>query len=331
MPTRLKNKLKRAIVVWGVLVMLTTLATGAQAAGVAKVDVKDQARVYNKKILLGEIANIEADSHAFQRQLETCVVGRSPLPGRSRQLNGDHVKIKLKQAGIDLASIVLQIPDSIAVQRQAMTISQEELKNIARAFIDAHVPYEKSRVNIKKIQASQEVVLPSGKITYQVKPPEQTDFVGNVPLAITFKCNGAHQKKVWVMVTLEVMGDVIVTRKPVGRYQVIEADDINVRTMDLARMPNNAITSLEEVIGQRAKRTIGAQTVLSNSMIESPPLVQRGDIVAMIAESGGLKISTQGEARQRGGKGDRIKVMNLDSRKSIYARVVDRNTVKVDF
>ncbi len=83
--------------------MLTTLAIGAQAAGVAKVDVKDQARVYNKKILLGEIANIEADSHAFQRQLETCVVGRSPLPGRSRQLNGDHVKIKLKQAGIDLA------------------------------------------------------------------------------------------------------------------------------------------------------------------------------------------------------------------------------------
>jgi len=51
----------------------------------------------------------------------------------------------------------------------------------------------------------------------------------------------------------------------------------------------------------------------------------------MVAESGGLKISTQGEARQRGAKGDRIKVMNLDSRKSIYARVVDRNTVRVDF
>jgi flagella basal body P-ring formation protein FlgA len=66
-------------------------------------------------------------------------------------------------------------------------------------------------------------------------------------------------------------------------------------------------------------------------MIETPPLVQRGDIVVMIAETGELKISTQGEARQRGGRGDRIKVMNLDSRKSVYGCVVDRNTVRVDF
>lgn len=331
MSTRLKNKLKRAIVVWGTLVMLMTVATSTHAARLATIDVKDQVKVYNEKILLGKIANIKASDQVLQRQLESCVVGRSPLPGKSREFNGNHIKAKLKQAGIDLSRVSLQVPESIEVQRHAMTVSQEELKNIARDFINTHVPYDKSRVNIKKIQAGQDVVLPSGKITYQVKAPEQTDFVGNVPLAITFMCNGAHQKKVWVMVTVEVMGDVIVARKPVGRYQVIEADDIDVQTMDLARMPNNAITSLEEVIGQRAKRTISAQTVLSSSMIESQPLVQRGDIVVMIAESAGIKISTQGEARQRGSKGDRIKVMNLDSRKSIYARVVDRNTVKVDF
>jgi flagella basal body P-ring formation protein FlgA len=267
----------------------------------------------------------------LRQQLENCVVGRAPLPGRSRQIEGNYIKLKMKQSGIDVSRIALKTPEFIEITRRSMTISASELKTIARTFIKTNAPYALERVKIKKIQANQDVVLPSGKITYQVKPPQHTDYVGNVPLAITFKCNGASVKKVWVMVTVAVMSDIVVAKKPVGRYQVIKMADIDLQTMDLAKMPNNALTSLEDVVGQRAKRTIDTQTVLTSSMIETPPLVRRGDIVVMIAESGGLRISTQGEARQKGAKGDRIKVMNLDSRKSVYGRIIDRSTVKVDF
>jgi len=205
------------------------------------------------------------------------------------------------------------------------------IEGVARRFLEARVPYDRKRFKVSRIQVNQEVVLPQGDITYHVAPPEQTDFVGTIPLAITFLWNGEYIRKIWVMATLEVLQEVIVTQKPIGRYQVIAADDIQVQTMDLAQLPSNILTTAEEVIGQRAKRTIDAQTVLSTSMIEAKPLVQRGDIVVMIAESGGLRISTKGEAREQGGKGERIKVMNIDSRKYVYALVVDRHTVKVDF
>lgn len=328
---RIKDKLKKLIVIGCVPALLLGHAAAAVAAGHAFVTVQPKVSLENEKIFLGQIADIDTDDVALRQQLEACVIGRAPLPGKSRRIDGDYLNVKLQQAGIDLARITLQAPDQIEVARASRTISEQALEGIARRYLAAQVPNGAKRFNIKKIQVSQEVVLPPGDITYQVAAPQNTDFVGTVPLAITFLCNGEHAKKIWVMATLEVLQEVIVAQKPIGRYQVIAADDIQKQTMDLAKLPGNVLTTAEEVIGQRAKRNIDAQTVLSDTMIETPPLVQRGDIVVMIAEAGGLRISTKGEAREQGGKGERIKVMNIDSRKYVYARVLDRHTVKVDF
>ena len=115
------------------------------------------------------------------------------------------------------------------------------------------------------------------------------------------------------------------------RYQLITEDDIRLQKMDLAELPSNIITSCEEVLGKRTKSAINANVVLRSDLVELPPLVRRGDVVLMIAESDGLKITALGEVRERGRRGERIRVVNLDSKREIYARVLDSKTVKVDF
>ena len=65
--------------------------------------------------------------------------------------------------------------------------------------------------------------------------------------------------------------------------------------------------------------------------IELPPLVKSGDIVKIVIESDGFKITTLGKAKQKGRRGEMIKVINVDSRKAIYARVLDSTCVKVDY
>jgi flagella basal body P-ring formation protein FlgA len=328
---RIKPALKNLIVPWSVALLLFGHNVAALAAEEATVTVKPNVSIRHEQILLGQIADIDTDNPVLREQLEACVVGRAPLPGKSREVDGDYLNVKLKQAGIDITRIALQTPDQIEVTRASRTISEQALADMARRFLEAQVPFDRQRVTIKKIQVSQAVVLPPGDMTYQIALPSKTDFVGTVPLAITFLCNGEFAKKVWAIATVEVLQDVIVARKPLGRYQVIGEDDIHRQTLDLAQLPNNVFTTAEEVIGLRAKRTIDAQTVLTPNMIEAPPVINRGDIVVMIAESGGLRISTKAEAREQGGKGERIKVMNIDSRKYVYAFVVDSHTVKVDF
>jgi flagella basal body P-ring formation protein FlgA len=71
--------------------------------------------------------------------------------------------------------------------------------------------------------------------------------------------------------------------------------------------------------------------VLRANLVEMPPLVKRGDVVVIVAETKGLKITALGQVKKKGAMGDRIPVVNFESQKVLYARVMDANTVKVDF
>ena len=62
-----------------------------------------------------------------------------------------------------------------------------------------------------------------------------------------------------------------------------------------------------------------------------PPLVKRGDVVSIIAESKDLKVTTLGVAKEKGSLGGRILVENLTSKKEVYAYVIDSNKVRVEF
>jgi flagella basal body P-ring formation protein FlgA len=124
---------------------------------------------------------------------------------------------------------------------------------------------------------------------------------------------------------------VVVTRKPLGRHKPITEDDIELQTMDLSDLPGGVITDPGAVLGKRTRRAVGAQIPLRADLVELPPLVKRGDLVVIVAESNGLKITTLGQVKKRGRLGERIPVVNMDSKKILYARVIDSNTVKVDF
>ena len=104
-----------------------------------------------------------------------------------------------------------------------------------------------------------------------------------------------------------------------------------MQTMDVTSLPANAVLALDDIKGQRARRNIGPRTVLRKDQIEFPPAVKKGDRVLIVAQSGGLRITTTGEVKNAGKVGDRIRVQNLDSNKTLFARVIDARTVQVDF
>jgi flagella basal body P-ring formation protein FlgA len=143
--------------------------------------------------------------------------------------------------------------------------------------------------------------------------------------------NGKKVSVITVPVNIEVWSDVILTAKPLGRFQPIGYDDLQIKKMDLARVPSSAIVDLDQVVGSRTRRSIAANCILRKDHVEIPPVVKRGDVVSVVAESAHLKVSAKGRAKENGSVGDRVKVVNLRSKKVIYALVVDDRTVRVDF
>lgn len=298
----------------------------------AVINVFENSEINRGEIHLGDISRVTGEDPRLVRELRGVVIGSAPLPGKSRSIDEGDIRLRLKQKGIDPSRIRLKVPKKVVIKRGFVLISKEEIREVALAYIRQKIATDNNKMRIKNVRIKKEIILPKGDITCRVEPVRNRDFIGKVPLAVIFKVGRDFEKKVWAVVDIEMLRQVVVTRRPLRRYRQITEDDIEMREMDLARLPSNFVTSYEEILGKRTRKAIDANTVLRPDLIESPPLVKRGDVVTVVAESGGLRITTLGVVKGRSGRrGERIRVENLDSKKSIYAQVVDSKTVKVDF
>lgn len=303
----------------------------AGATHSAIIRVHDRVEIDGDEILLGQIAAIESSDPLWIQQLKGIVIGRAPLPGKARQYDQRYLEMRLKQQHVDLSAVVLEAPQIVEVARSGVKIEETELKQIVSDYILQNIPRDNKTVRIKAIRVPQRIILPKGRVAYKVAAPRNPELMGKCSIAVEFSVNGHSQKKVWATADIEILGPVVVTRKPLGRHKPITEDDIELQTMDLANLPDSVITDPGAVLGKRTRRAIGAQTALRADLVELPPLVKRGDLVVIVAESNGLKITTLGQVKKRGRLGERIPVINMDSKKILYARVIDSNTVKVDF
>jgi flagella basal body P-ring formation protein FlgA len=292
----------------------------------------EKAEVSDDSIYLGKICTVTGKNAAEIRQIKEIALGRAPLPGNSRRIDTDYIRLRLKQAKVEPNRVRFQMPDTIEVSRASVTISREEIKRAVDNFIRANISWDKDRVKIRKIEVNTDVVLPKGDVSYRIEPLRNAQYKGNIALPIHFTVNGLFQKRILATAEISLLTDVVVVKKSLRRHGRINEDDIELKEKDLSKTHSNVITDPEEVLGKRAKRSIAAGTILRPNHIEYPPLVKRGDVVLVVAQSAGLRVTALGVVDQREGRrGERIKVENLDSKKNIYARVLDSKTVEVDF
>jgi len=331
----LKTKMPKRLY-FGLVFLLTAASLWAWPAALcatqtAVIRVHDRVEIEGHEVLLGQIAVIEGSDARWIQQLKDIVIGKAPLPGKVRQYDRRYLEMRLKRHHVDLSAVILEVPPLVEVARSHVKIQQQEIKQIVSDFIFRNISRDNKTVRIKEMRVPQSVILPKGRIAYKVAAPRSRELMGKCSIAVDFSVNGHSQKKVWVTATIEILGPVVVTRKPLGRYKPITEDDIEVQTMDLADLPANIVSDPEAVLGKRTKRAVGAQIPLRTDLIELPPLVKRGDLVVILVESNGLKITTLGQVKKKGRLGERIPVVNMDSKKILHARVIDSNTVKVDF
>jgi len=300
-------------------------------AGSTTITIRERSTINEKMIHLGKISDIMGEDHGLNHRLESIVIGRSPLPGKSRFIDRDYIKVRIKQNKIDPSKVEIRYPERILICRDYLRVSKSEIREIMIDYIYKNIPWNKESVNIKTIKVPSDLILPKGNITYKVTPLKYWGFLGRTSMPVIFKVNKTFHKKVWVTVEIEVFADVVVSTVPIGKYRIVSREDIHMGKRNLSSLPRNIITRLDEVIGKRTKRAIDANFAMTADILDMPPVVRRGDMVTLTVETEILKITTPGEARENGIKGEIIKVLNIASKKEVYGRVLDSNTVKVKF
>ncbi len=322
-----------AFIVLTIMTVLTVQSGDLFAAQGKKLRIQTHKTVYvdHEKVRLQDIAKITGTDTSAIGMAGKIVVGKSPLPGKERIVRLDYLKIRLKQNRLDPDLIDMGNSGDVLVKRGFVEISTQKITRLVSNFIKNHMPWDEKEANIKKINVSSGIKLPKGKITHKIYPSKNNDYLGLTNICVAFYVNGKIYRKVWVSAYIQVFTRVLVAARPLGKYQPITGNDVNYKVMDLSNIPSNAVKHMDDVVGKRTSRVIYPQTVISEDKIENPPLIRRGDLVTITAASNGLKITATGVAKQLGRKGEMVKVVNIDSNKTIYAFVTGSGTVSVKF
>ncbi len=119
--------------------------------------------------------------------------------------------------------------------------------------------------------------------------------------------------------------DSLVATRTIRAQAIIMAEDVAVVAADIP----GAVFKAADAIGLEARVSIYAGRPIRSADIGPAATVDRNQVIALVYQSGGLAILTEGRALGRGGVGDVIKVMNLASRSTVSGRVTANGSVIV--
>lgn len=121
------------------------------------------------------------------------------------------------------------------------------------------------------------------------------------------------------------LADSVVPTRTIRANAIITDLDVTMK----AGLTKNGFDRALDVIGQEAKTTLYAGRPILFDDIGPPALVTRNQIVSLRFETAGLLITTEGRSLERGGIGDRVRIMNMDSRATLFGQIQADGSVHV--
>jgi len=119
--------------------------------------------------------------------------------------------------------------------------------------------------------------------------------------------------------------EVVTPTRTLRPGMLILATDLTIKEGDQEGM----FDRITDVAGQEARVALYAGRPIPFDGIGPPALVNRNEIVTLKFQTAGLTIRTEGRALERGGVGDRVRIMNLSSRATLFGFVQPDGSIKV--
>lgn len=211
------------------------------------------------------------------------------------------------------------------------SITEDQLREVFTQFLCRRLGKVKSDVVVSKFKVSGNRPVASGKISIQLFQKNSKRLEGYVKLVAVISVDGVARNKVKLSGWADVFESIVCAARNLKRKEIIKADDVYLARRNISHVSANYLTDISEVTGLMAKHSIKADTSIKAWMLEKSPVVDKGDLVTILAESNGLRITVPGRVLMKGFAGELVKVQNLMSKRKIYAKIINPSTVMVDF
>jgi len=132
-----------------------------------------------------------------------------------------------------------------------------------------------------------------------------------------------------VQAEVEAVKEVVVASRFLRRNQVMEEADVALTAIRLIWPAGHYLENLDLAVGKRVTRSVAAHFPITQDALGTPYTIRQGARITIQYLQGPLKVAAAGVAKEDGPAGASIRVSNLDSKKDLWARVVDSQTVQV--
>jgi len=208
-------------------------------------------------------------------------------------------------------------------------IDRTQVRGLLEAYLaDRSESLPLAKVRIKSVENIKPIMLPAGETTCEIVPSDPA-IIDSRRFSMIFRVDGRVQANLAVRTDLEVIAPVAVAAIDLPRGAIIARGDVYMAERDLDSLREPYLNA-EALIGKSVRRSLRAGAVMQKGLLETPPVVRRGDLVTMTVRSGALLLTARGAARENGVTGETIKVRNNVSQKDILCKVTGPGQVNVE-
>lgn len=302
-----------------IVIAFSSMALGITTQPAQAVSVKHNSVVTDATIKLKDLFD------GLSRDEER-VLGASPRPGQEMVLNA-RTLMRIAIA-LDLDWRPSSTADFVVITRAATYIDRGMIEDILRKEVKTQGYKGKFRLLVPNIDS--EIILPQDMpATAEVQHLRLYKDRDFFEATIAAPSNANPVKTIRISGKIKRMIDVPVLRQALRNGSIISKNDIELIEIEEREVQHNMIVNADILIGMTPRRMLQQGKPILISTIESPRMIKRGDMVTMTLQSGPLTLTSRARALQDGAKGDVIRVVNMNSNRTIEAQVLAEREVVV--
>lgn len=158
--------------------------------------------------------------------------------------------------------------------------------------------------------------------------PPGTRAWGRINVGV--RCESPVNWTAYVPAQIAVMGEYLITARPIRAGQIVSPADLERRAGDLASEAPNTLTDMTQAVGYSARYTIAAGNPLRADMLRLPQTVRQGQNVKVVGTGSGFTVTNEGHALNAAAAGEPVRV-RLGNGQVVSGKARNDGTVELEF
>jgi flagella basal body P-ring formation protein FlgA len=289
--------------------------------------------VHGDEIALSEIADVEGDGPLADR-LRALRLVPAPPPGATQPVAAETVRARLITAGPDAARVPLAGAARVQVTRAFQTVRGADLVEAVRRDARTRLESAESRgepTALVPISRPEDLKVPTGDLRLDTHVHEGTAGAPTLAATVTVRVNGRERHRAVLTFQVTRLVSVLVAARPLEPRRLLGADDFRQERRPVGEVPPDALREVPDATDLEATRPVQAGEVLSPRVLRTKIAVKRGELVTLLLEGEGFRITTQGRASEDARRGDAVRVLNVSSKREVLGWVEGGGVVRVPY